>query len=372
MAGLLSGWRIDDPNRNAILDAAKSIGWSESSGMLPGEWAQQQGKVSEFQGAKYTGTGGAVGVAQNATGNATTNTGTTNVTQPTTPTTPAGPAGPTGSSTTGGNGLMTGVGAGSWADSWKLTADQVAQLANITNYNLAGGGGQIDVSGNPVGGLGKHLADLGVTDPYALLRDINQPSPTPTTPAPDWTPRVEMVEERLDRLLRGDNPLFVQARTRGLQAANRRGLLNSSIATQAAEQAMLDVALPIAGQDAATAAAANLSRQNFEQNRVLQADDIAAGNWRAQLDADVKVGIANMQVSASDREKIGALLATYQNQYASSYQAILNNENMTAEARQQNLVHIYNVMQSNLQLAEQLWGINLTWALPSVTGSGTA
>ena len=75
----------------------------------------------------------------------------------------------------------------------------------------------------------------------------------------------ELVEYRIQNLLSGDNPYIQRARTSGLQFANQRGLLNSSIAAQAAEEAAIQRAGEIAAQDAATyanAAAANQQAQN--------------------------------------------------------------------------------------------------------------
>jgi len=75
----------------------------------------------------------------------------------------------------------------------------------------------------------------------------------------------ELVENRLQDLLDSDNPLLARARTRGMQMANARGLLNSSIAAQAAEEAAYNQAFQIASQDADTyrqAASQNVDAQN--------------------------------------------------------------------------------------------------------------
>ena len=58
------------------------------------------------------------------------------------------------------------------------------------------------------------------------------------------------VSGRLQGLLSKDSPYLARARTGAAQAANRRGLLNSSIASGAGEAAAIDAALPIATADA--------------------------------------------------------------------------------------------------------------------------
>lgn len=58
------------------------------------------------------------------------------------------------------------------------------------------------------------------------------------------------VAGRIDTMLRSGSPLMESARTRAAQASAQRGLLNSSMAVQAGQQAMLDSAAPIAQADA--------------------------------------------------------------------------------------------------------------------------
>jgi hypothetical protein len=86
----------------------------------------------------------------------------------------------------------------------------------------------------------------------------------------------QSVAGHLDSLLRSDSPLMQRAASQGLMAANRRGLLNSTQAVEAAQAAMLDRAIPIASQDSAQDFQRSLSAQNFGQDRVLQGDRIAS------------------------------------------------------------------------------------------------
>lgn len=60
----------------------------------------------------------------------------------------------------------------------------------------------------------------------------------------------QTVEGRLSGIIAADSPLMQQARTRAMQYANSRGLINSSMAAGAGESAMIDAAMPIAQQDA--------------------------------------------------------------------------------------------------------------------------
>ena len=80
----------------------------------------------------------------------------------------------------------------------------------------------------------------------------------------------ELVENRINNLLASDNPYIERARTSGLQFANQRGLLNSSIAAQAAEEAAISRAGEIAAQDANTYAQAALANQQAQNTAGLQ------------------------------------------------------------------------------------------------------
>lgn len=75
---------------------------------------------------------------------------------------------------------------------------------------------------------------------------------------------------RLEGMLESGSPLMERARTQGLQTANSRGLLNSSMAAGAAQGAMIDRAQPFALQDS------NNLMQNARQ-------DAAAQNEQAML-----------------------------------------------------------------------------------------
>lgn len=89
-----------------------------------------------------------------------------------------------------------------------------------------------------------------------------QPEPRVQNPAPAWSnfgpesrdvnAETDTVQGQLNGLLSAENPLMQRAYYKGLDYANGRGMLNSSVGAEAAQAAMMDVALPIAQQDAQT------------------------------------------------------------------------------------------------------------------------
>jgi len=80
----------------------------------------------------------------------------------------------------------------------------------------------------------------------------------------------DSVATKVNDIASKDSALNQMARTEGLKAANRRGLLNSSMAIGESQDAVLKNALPIASQDAAQAFAKNQSAKAFEYGMTAQ------------------------------------------------------------------------------------------------------
>lgn len=384
MAGLAT-WNVNDPLRDQKLQAAREIGWSESSGMLPGEWAKQNNLTGLYQANKYATTGGKAGtldgwtgggVSKDAGGNVTSQTSIDATTgKQTTSTT-----NPTAAVTTGGGGVTLGNGTTSATFSNNLdaggnvTAPSVAEsiVHNGQNYTL------LDPSnrGTPLNPM-EYQGRTYVTG----YQSPAQQRPAPAA-GPSYTERNESTEGRVYGIIDRNSPLMQQAEARALMLANRRGLANSSIAGQAMQAAVMDAALPIASQDASQAFQRNLSNQNFQQSRTLQQDQIDANifmqgrelssiDWRAQLSADTQAQIANMQVSASDREKIGALVASAQQQYAETRRSIMNNEAIPADVRDQYMRQAEDNLRRSLNMVESMYSVKFDWSsiLPADTAA---
>lgn len=108
----------------------------------------------------------------------------------------------------------------------------------------------------------------------------NQPAPvapataakavaTPWNASPDQT-----TAGQLEAIIDKDSPLMQQAKTKAAQQANARGLMNSSMAVGAAQNAVIEAAAPIANADAALAAnRAQFNAQNQTQISGLNATE---------------------------------------------------------------------------------------------------
>lgn len=115
----------------------------------------------------------------------------------------------------------------------------------------------------------------------------------------------QTVQSQAAGIIAADSPLMQQARGRAMQQMNERGLINSSLAAQAAQDAVMDRAIQIGSQDASTNASSaqfnanqqnawNLAQQqmeyqrwalmqNFENQKQLQEVE---SKYSAQLNSD--------------------------------------------------------------------------------------
>lgn len=96
------------------------------------------------------------------------------------------------------------------------------------------------------------------------------------------------VLHQIDKVIDKGGPLMQRADTIGTQKANRRGLINSNMAIESAENAVYNYALPIASQDASTYGSADMQNASGATQRA-----IAAGNNQTSL------AVAGMSLEAT-------------------------------------------------------------------------
>ena len=114
---------------------------------------------------------------------------------------------------------------------------------------------------------------------------------------------MDTVQGQMQDIMSQDNNLMRQARTQGLQQANQRGLLNSSMAVGASQDAMARQALPIAQQDAG----AQQDLNKLQASSAANAWGVMANNT-TDIVAQGMEGIANIQanpdIKAADKTKM--------------------------------------------------------------------
>lgn len=173
-------------------------------------------------------------------------------------------------------------------------------------------------------------------------------------------------------IMKADSPLMQQAKTSGLQMANRRGLANSSMAAEASQQAVLAAATPIGSQDAAQNAANNLSDQNYRQNRDItsmgldsqegmQAQDINYQKEQRAADRGLQERIATWNIDASDRNYASGQLSTYDQMYSQTLSNINANTNLSAAERSNQIAAARSLRDHQFDLVQQIYTVQLDW-----------
>lgn len=156
----------------------------------------------------------------------------------------------------------------------------------------------------------------------ATAQQANTTAAPISTIDPNQLPKTQntTVQGLLGSIMSQDNPLMQQARTQSKQQMASRGLLNSSMAVGAGQQAAYNVALPIAQQDAQSA---NQNNQFNASNTIsalqqnMQAQN--AGNQfnanQSNAQSQFNVGQANdllkTELEFANRKELGNIEASY-------------------------------------------------------------
>jgi hypothetical protein len=247
----------------------------------------------------------------------------------------------------------------------------------------------------------------GMTPPPA------PPSGAPATPAPapstgivnsargsgytawNMTPE-QTVEGRIQSIINPGNPIIASARADAVDTMNARGLANSTLAITAADKAAYAAAIPIAQQDAATAAKsvgynADIQNQMSMQNRQLgSAESIAqlqadTQRFTAGLSADTQKFVAGLQsdtqqaiAGLDNTNKVqlqgmvndnSRLLQTNQNAATAFNQSMVavaniqNNDKMDGPAKTQAIASIMQNLQMQLKTLGTVANIDLSGTL---------
>lgn len=166
-----------------------------------------------------------------------------------------------------------------------------------------------------------------------------------------WVPEDDSVATQVAALTSQDSPLMRQAATRGAQVANRRGLLNSSLAAQSAQEAVIGAATPIASQDASQIAGKNLALLNNNAS-LTQQREVIASNERQQKDA----------LAATDRANLLSAGIQSNGQYLDSFGQIAGNADIPAATRDAYLSSILEARKAPNALAKSIYGVDLNWS----------
>jgi hypothetical protein len=201
----------------------------------------------------------------------------------------------------------------------------------------------------------------------------------------------ETVSGQLDALIRADSPYLQMARSGAMQAANARGLLNTSMAAGAGEAAAIGAATPIAQSDAAIYGTA--SRDNQAAENAARALNAEASN-RASLqtaDAANKTTLmaqeqshqyamqtlkgeqaemlANIEANYKTLIQASASAAQFYTAMANNIAAVMADPKTDAATKQGAVDKLNTLLQSGLTIIGATGNIDLTGLL-DFTGEG--
>lgn len=212
-------------------------------------------------------------------------------------------------------------------------------------------------------------------------------------------PATDDVEETLTGIMAKQSPLMKQARTQGIQQAQKAGLGQSTMAIKAAQAAAYQAALPIASQQAQqvhqkatqasqfghetglqqagfkhAASQAELDRSldfnKFSQSQAQQAHQFSSSMaheqqqkhaereldiWKSQLSQQSQERMASMQVAGQNKQVAMQAFASFQSSYDQLIANLHNNENIPADVRAHYLDHYNNIKNSNFNLVQSLY-----------------
>lgn len=184
----------------------------------------------------------------------------------------------------------------------------------------------------------------------------------------------ETVAGQLDDILKTDSPLLQRARARANEMANSRGLVNSTMAAQAGEAAVIDAALPIASADAGTQNMAK--RENMAATNTALQMNADATNKATLVNTDAANQVALQNLRGEQANTLAEVEANYKSIIQSSQSAavafdtasksitaIMADTN-TSQAQKQRAVNtIAQILQASLHTAGQLANVDIAQLL---------
>lgn len=180
----------------------------------------------------------------------------------------------------------------------------------------------------------------------------------------------ETVAGQMKGLIQDNSPYMQMARTSANQQMNSRGLLNSSLAVTASDQAAYQAALPIAQADASvydTSAKQNLAYQN-EATKANTAgiNDMTGKNlsatvetMKSNMDAAMKTQLATIEADYKTTMQNSATASEMYKQTVKNISDIQANKDMGLAAKQAAVDNQLYLMKQGFEIAGAIGNMNL-------------
>lgn len=173
-----------------------------------------------------------------------------------------------------------------------------------------------------------------------------------------WTAEDDSVSKQVTGLMSQDSALMRQAKAAGTTTAARRGLLNSSIAAGASQNAALGYVTPIASQQAQQIATANNNAASIKAT---------ADNNAASIASQEKISANTL--AAQERATVADLLQKQSDTYTSGISNTLSNADIPSATRNAAQADMASMYAKSVAALQNLYGVTLNWG---TTGSASS
>lgn len=267
-----------------------------------------------------------------------------------------------------------------------------------------------------------NVPDIPAPQPAAPQNQGQQPTQGANQGRPAQQPGVATTDPaqstdtlaQVSRVIASDSPLMRLAETQGKTLAARRGLLSSSMAVNAAQDAVLAAATPIGSQTAAQYAQMQMKDKDIAAQFGLQANDIEATRQNlltqiqstegmqdkdiaAQREAQIrdiqsKFGLqkkdaealmdrlttelkankelAKMNLTASDRESATSMIQNITSNYETALANINANTKLKATDRQKQIEALNARREKQYKLVREMYDIDISWPANAPASTG--
>jgi hypothetical protein len=188
---------------------------------------------------------------------------------------------------------------------------------------------------------------------------------------------VPTADSEVNRIVTAGSPLFDAARARGEGFAQKRGLLNSSIAGQAGEQAVIETATPLAQTNVSSALSQNqqANQLNAAAQQQAQQLEVGAGVDYAkigqqerqfnqglldnQANRENNITLQGMQSAAQEKANLSSSLQAINGQYETNISNLNNNRDIPAEARKEQQLAFATSRDNQIKALEAVYNVPL-------------
>ena len=188
---------------------------------------------------------------------------------------------------------------------------------------------------------------------------------------------VPTADSEVNRIVTAGSPLLEAARTRGQSFAQQRGLLNSSLAGQAGEQAVIETATPLAQTNVNSAlsqanqanqinAAAQQQAQQLGVGAGVdyakinqQGQQFAQGLLDNQANRESNINLQGMQSAAQEKANLSSSLQAINGQYETNISNLNNNRDIPAEARKEQQLVFAQSRDNQIAALEAVYNVPL-------------